>query len=161
MNNAFWQGPYGKGLTSLFEGPKHKADYVRFSLAQNMFLNVWKDLISAGHVKPGLELMIFYAEHEGEDFIEEILYPFGYGNQKLENRQNRAPRFLFDFFIEFLYADDANEVSDLYSCEQSGIFSAIFVLVLMYKTYYRTYTGTSRRVWRADRTLVVWIRMGL
>ena len=85
------------------------------------FLNVYKDLISAGHIKPGLDLIIFYAEHEGEDFIEEILYPFGYENQKLENRKNRAPRALFDFFIKFLYADDANEVLDFYPCETSGI----------------------------------------
>ena len=84
------------------------------------FLSVCKDLISAGHVKPGLDLMIFYAEHEGEDFIEEILYPFGYENQKLENRKNRAPRALFDFFIEFLYADDATDVLDFYPCETSG-----------------------------------------
>ena len=85
-----------------------------------MTLNARKDLISAGQVKPGLDLMIFYAEHEGEDFIEQILYPFGYESQKLDRRQNRAPRALFDFFIRFLYADDADEVLDLYPCERLG-----------------------------------------
>ena len=64
--------------------------------------------------------MIMYAEHEGEDFIEQILYPFGYESQKLDRRENRAPRALFDFFIEFLYADDADDVLDLYPCEKSG-----------------------------------------
>ena len=65
--------------------------------------------------------MIMYAEHEGEDFIEQILYPFGYESQKLDRRENRAPRALFDFFIEFLYAEDADDVLDLYPCEKSGM----------------------------------------
>ena len=66
--------------------------------------------------------MIMYAEHEGEDFIEQILYPFGYESQKLDRRETRAPRALFDFFIEFLYADDADDVLDLYPCEKSGMW---------------------------------------
>ena len=81
--------------------------------------------MSAGQIKPGLDLMIFYAAHEGEDFIEEILYPFGYNNQKLDSRQNRMPRTVFNFFIEFLYSDSAEQVLKHYPCE-SGFRSSIY-----------------------------------
>ena len=67
--------------------------------------------------------MIMYAKHEGEDFIVQILYPFGYESQKLDRREKLAPHALFDFCIEFLYADDADDADDvlnLYPCEKSG-----------------------------------------
>ena len=43
-------------------------------------------LFKQGQVKPNLTMIVNYATHEAETFVEPIFYPFGYGNRN-EQRQ--------------------------------------------------------------------------
>ena len=36
-------------------------------------------MIAAGKIKPDMKLVITYGSHDGEDFIESVMYPNGNG----------------------------------------------------------------------------------
>ena len=84
------------------------------------------DMIRAGIIKPRLKLVMAYTSDEAEDFIESVMYPFGFGNKKLERRESRVPRFLFNTLAKILYnnrdgEDYAESVLELYPCPKNGI----------------------------------------
>ena len=60
-------------------------------------------LFKSGRVKPNLKMVINFASHEGETFIEPVFYPFGYDNRN-EQRKSRVPRFLADRILKFAYS---------------------------------------------------------
>ena len=78
-------------------------------------------MIAAGIVKPDMKLVITYGSDDGEDFIESVMYPFGYNNSN-ENRKSRVPRFLFEKLAEVFYnTTNAPKLLDLYPCPKAQV----------------------------------------